>query len=183
MMSAAVAATVNETVHGVIGGKHTHDNRGFFGAKGADLNGKPFAISLSYVSQDFNQNGQCRNNSCDYYNASGTPAVPQSVRVTVTVGGVTQTYTPTTIAALFLSISGAPYFAIDSDAYSGFGGYGPHGVQVYLQVMSNPVFGDALSPGDPVLTHKTSIDEVLFFNESSQAPIERLDLNVGRSAR
>ena len=181
--SAAHAATVSETVHGVIGGKYTKDIKGLFGTRGADLVGKSFTIALSYVSQDFNQSGQCRNNSCDYYNASGTPAVPKSVHVTVTINGVTQSYTPTTIAALFLSISGAPFFAIDADAYSGFGGYGSHGVQVYFQVMSNPEFGNPLSPGDPVLNHKTGIDEVLFFDESSQTPIEQLGLNVRRSAR
>ena len=176
------AATISEVVHGVIGGTHTKDVKGYFGRAGADLAGKPFTIALSYASRDFNQSGECRNKSCDYYSASATPAVPDAVGVSVTIAGAVQAYRPTTIAALFLSITGAPFFAIDADAYSGFGGYGPRGVQVYFQVMSNPKFGASLSPRNPVLNHKTSIDEVLFFDKSSQTPVEQLDLNVRRSA-
>ena len=181
--TAAQAGPIRETITGVVGGKHTRDMQGYFGTRGAELRGKPFAVVLLYRPLDFNRSGRCRNNACDYDVSSGTAKVTNSVSISLTIGGVTQTYAPTTTAALFFSTSGTPFFAIDSDAYSGFGGYGPHGVQLYVEVMSNPAFGAALSPTDPVLHHKTKTDNVLFFDNSSQTATEELDLNVSRSAR
>ncbi len=177
----AYAAPVNETIHGVIAGSHTTDPRGYFGTAGADLKGRPFTVTLSYEPEDFNQGGECRNKSCDYHEASGTAAVPGSVRVAVQIGDVTQSYAPKQVGIVFLSISGQPFIAIDSDCDSGFGGYG-RGVQASVELMNNPMFGSALSPKNPALTHRSSYDNILFFDKSAQTPAEELTLNVRSSA-
>ena len=167
----ATAATVREALTGTIAGKNTVDRRGYFGPKGASLSGKQFMLEFSYVSEDFNANGTCRNKSCIYYTSSGNAPVGKSLHVKITVGGISRTYSPQSIGALFLSINGAPYFALDSDAYSGFGGYGS-GVQVYLLTMSNPAFGKALSPENPPVLHKKQVDYIGFFDKQSETPLE-----------
>ena len=181
---AAQATTIRESLSGVIAGASTADTHGVFGPAGADLAGKAFTLQLRYNTADFNQSESCRTHVCTYYTSSGTALVPQAVRISLTIAGTTRTYQPSFIANVFVSTAGPAFFRIESDQFSGYGGYGPHGISVSFLTAGNPKFGFPISPRTPPVEQQISgYDALRFTNNSSELPIETLTFEVQHAAR
>ena len=169
----AAPAVITENIAAVVSGSHTIDTAGYFGTRGADLSGAKAAIYLQYVPKLFGPSQDCRNHSCTYNESLKTADTQGSLLVTIAINGHRKVYSPTMEGVLFFPLQSPYQLTIDADAFSGFG-VGLPGVQLGVELVSAPEFGQSLSPDDgPVMQESTS-DVVDFFDASSQTPVEQL---------
>jgi hypothetical protein len=112
-IAAHAASVVNETVNGVIAGRYTTDSAGYFGPAGTSLSGSRVTVRLRYVPADYNAQGGCAHGyPCKTYEAYGTPLVPQSVAVSVTINGRTVSFSPTVSSLINILQDGSDLFLI-----------------------------------------------------------------------
>lgn len=128
---------------GKITGPASVDTYGYFGPAGSNLSGKPVKVTVQYTTQDFNNTYKCTHYGCTEYVSSGTPKVPQSVLITVTIDATTLSFKPVNDGVVVVSAPGGDNVLIESDPGSGNPDTGIF-VSVYLN--NEATFGGKLSP-------------------------------------
>ena len=179
----ARASVIRENVSATIGGTHTQDVKGYFGAPGADLKGAKATFHVQYDTTLFGASEPCRDpNYCSYEVSRGTPDVAGSVLITVSINGHRLVYAPSYQGAVLFTKEFRLSFDAYVDSFSGFG-LGLPGAALSLEFTSPPVFGAPLSPALKPVTGSAKTDYVLFFEPNDQLPSEELDFAVDAASR